>query len=216
MAILGNMEDDRRKKEYLRLAAILSMRMMLADYRSSDRKKAIHNAAVTINKGEDIKETLIQHIHNYGPEDAEIIEHQKANSMPLRGQWRFRTLLTLVSIEEERRGPLMVEIDNLHIEHIAPRNTFGSGRRNSYSNWKRRLNRDEFEDAKDRLGNLTLLSPEDHGRLDESSFTSKRNVYRNSDIKIAEEVSEYDGWSVEEIERRTEILAGDLVSKWSI
>lgn len=215
LSILEETEKKDRLKENFRLAATLAMRMMLAGYRSSARKKAVHGASREIRRGSDIRDTIITQIDEVGPTKAEIQEHLKANNMTIRGQWRFRTLLILVAIEEERRGPLRMELDNLHIEHIAPRNTFGE-RNNSYSSWRRNLNEDQYGDIKDSIGNLVLLEPGDHARLDESSFTSKQNVYSNSDIKMAEEIANYDEWNTEKIVERSEHLANELENKWSV
>jgi len=215
LSILKETEKKDRLKENFRLAATLVMRMMLAGYRSSARKKAVHGASREIRRGSDIRDTIIKQINEVGPTEAEIQEHLKANNMTIRGQWRFRTLLVLVAIEEERRGPLRMELDNLHIEHIAPRNTFGD-RNNSYSTWRRNLNEDQYGDIKDSIGNLVLLEPGDHARLDESSFTSKRNIYSNSDIKMAEEIANYDEWNTEKIVERSEHLANELSKKWSV
>jgi hypothetical protein len=215
LSILEQTEKKERLKENFRLAATLPMRMMLAGYRSSARKKAVHGASRDIRRGTEIREAIIERIHEAGPTDAEIQEHLKANNLTLRGQWRFRTLLILVAIEEGRRGPLRMQLDNLHIEHIAPRNTFGESG-NGYSTWRRKLDQDQFEDIKDSIGNLVLLEPTDHARLDETSFRSKQNVYSNSDIKTAEEIASYDEWNVETILERSEHLAKELANKWSI
>jgi hypothetical protein len=215
LSILEATDDDRRLKENFRLAAALAMRMMLAGYRSSARKKAVHGASREIRRGGNIRDVIKSKITESGPTDGEIIEHLKGNSQTIRGQWRFRTLLVLVSIEENRRGPLRMDLDNLHIEHIAPRNTFGN-RRNSYAEWKRDLDKEQFDDIQDLIGNLVLLQPEDHARLDESSFVSKRNVYGNSDVKLAEEITAYEEWNNEKIITRSENLGRELADIWSI
>lgn len=219
IAIINNGEEH-RIEEYLHMATVLGMRSRLAGYRSSYRKKSIHSAAQKINNGEEIEEVLRRTINERGPDSGEIVEHIKSNTMTIRGQWRFRTLLTLVAIEEGRRGPLRVELDNLHIEHIAPSNTFGKTSRQgrSYSKWRRKLDEQEFEDekGKNKLGNLTLLTDGDHARLDESSFNSKRNVYRNSDIRISEDVADYEVWDMEVINERSKNLGRELARIWSI
>lgn len=215
LSILDETEKDERLKENFRLAATLAMRMQLAGYKSSTRKKAVHSASREIRRSSDIQKTIKDKIQTDGPADAEIEEHLKANSLYTGGQWNFRALLTLVGIEEQQRGPIHMDLDNLHVEHIAPRNTFGANG-GSYTAWRRTLNREKFEDAKDRIGNLVLLQPNDHARLDESSFTSKRNVYANSDVKIAEEVASYEQWTVEEMVERSEHLASEIANKWSI
>lgn len=216
LAICNNVEEDNLLVEYFRLASILAMRMELGGSASASVRDGLYTTARDIRQAEDIREirdVLRQSISNNTPTDAEIIEHLKANNQTIRGPWRFRTLLKLVSIEEERRGPLRMDLEQLDIEHIAPRNTF---KNTKYSSWRRKLDDDKFEDRMNKIGNLTLLLPSDHSRLDETSFSSKKNAYRNSDVKIAEEISEYEDWSDEEIEERTERLSQELVERWSI
>lgn len=215
LSILNNYEREDRVKEYFRLAATLPMRMVLAGYRSYERKVAVHTAAKEIRRGEDIREVLVNRISDDGPTNAEIEEHLKANNLTIRGQWRFRTLLILVGLEESRRGPLRMDLNNLHIEHIAPRNTFGE-KGHSYTAWRRSLDENQFNDVRDRIGNLVLLQPDDHAKLDEESFSSKRNIYSNSDIKIAEDIAEYESWSEDQILDRSEYLAQELAKKWSV
>ncbi|QSW98160.1 DUF262 domain-containing protein [Haloterrigena alkaliphila] len=215
LAILNNTDNEKLLKEYFRLASIIGMRSELAGRRSEDKRKTIYRTAKAVRGSDDIRSTLVDSINDRTPEDSEIIEYLKANDMTIRGQWGFRTALILSSIEEERRGPWRIDFDDLHIEHVAPRRTFESS---DYTTWQHDLDieKSEFEDYKNRLGNLTLLSPTDHGRLDESSFEKKRRTYRKSDIKITEELSDYDEWTSEKIKDRTENLAKELTNRWSV
>lgn len=216
LAIYNKIDDENLLVEYFRLASILAMRMELGGSASATVRDAIYTTARDVRETDGIREiraVLHQSIEKNTPTDPEIIEHLKANNQTIRGPWKFRTLLKMVSIEEERRGPLRLDLEQLDIEHIAPRNTFNNPK---YSSWRRRLDSDEFEDRMNKLGNLTLLLPSDHARLDETSFNSKKNAYRNSDVKIAEEIADYDDWTDEEIEERTERLAEELVDRWSI
>jgi hypothetical protein len=219
IAIINNADDD-SVGEAIHLATILGMRMRLGGYRSSRRKKAVHSAASLINDGNDVRESLINTVNEKGPDDGEIIEHVRSNTLPIRGAWRFRTLLTLVSIEENRRGPLRASLDDLHIEHIAPRNSFNDNSRSGrdYAKWRRSLDQQEFDDevGKDKIGNLTLLDGTDHARIPEDSFSSKRKVYRNSDIRITEDVADYDVWDMDTINHRSKELATELARIWSV
>lgn len=214
LAIKNNVDDETLLEEYFRLASVLGMRMELGGRRSEEKRDAVYTTARDVRRTDDIRSTLINAVEDKTPTDAEIIEHLKANDMTIRGQWGFRTTLILSSIEEERRGPWRIDFDDLHVEHVAPRRTFDDSK---YTTWQRDLDveRDEFEDHKNRLGNLTLLSPSDHGELDESSFTAKRRTYRDSDIQITEELSDYDDWTSEDIRSRTERLANELTERWS-
>lgn len=216
LSIYNSVDDDISLRENFRLASVLAMRMEMGGSSSASTRDAIYTTARDVRREDnpaEIRKVIRDAIQSKTPSDAEILEHLKANQMTIRGQWNFRTLLKLVSIEEERRGPLKMELPNLDIEHIAPRNTFGNTK---YADWRRKLDEEEFEDRKDKLGNLTLLLPNDHSSLNETSFDSKKHTYTNSDIKIAEEVAKYDEWNDEQIEERNERLAKELIDRWSI
>lgn len=216
LSIYNSVEEDISLRENFRLASVLAMRMEMGGSSSASTRDAIYTTAREVRREEDpteIRKVIREAIDSKTPSDAEILEHLKANQMTIRGQWNFRTLLKLVSIEEERRGPLKMELRNLDIEHIAPRNTFGNTK---YADWRRMLDEEEFEDRKDKLGNLTLLLLNDHSSLNETSFESKKHTYTNSDVKIAEEVAKYNEWDDDQIEERNERLAKELIERWSI
>ena len=191
--------------------------MELAGYASAPKRDAIYNTARSVRRADNInqiRDELKAAIKNNSPTDPEIVEHVKANDMNIRGSWNFRTLLKLVSIEESRRRDYSrLSLENLDIEHIAPRNTFGDS---EYSAWRRTLDEEEYDDRKDKIGNLTLLLPGDHSSLDETLFSDNKNIYTNSDIRIAAEIAEYGDWGDDEIEERTERLANELTERWSV
>lgn len=218
LSILNETEDESMLDHYFNLASTLGIRMQLGNPASRDKRDAIYSTAKEVRESENIREALRTAVVDKTPTDTEIIEHLKANPVTVIGEWGFRPTLYLASIEEERRtAPLRVDISDLHLEHIAPRRSFKDSSR--YSEWQRDLSgvdADEFDDYKNLLGNLTLLSPSDHGSLNESSFRKKKNTYQNSDMRVTEELSEYDEWTIETIEERTERLARELVEKWSV
>jgi hypothetical protein len=220
LAIYNNADISKEGqiKSYYDLAATLVMRMELAGYSSASKRDALYNSAKSIRETDDVNEirnVLKESIRNNAPQDPEIIEHLKANDLNIQGSWNFRTMLKLVSIEESRRRDRSkLPIEELEVEHIAPRNTFG--KTNKYYEWKGRLTEDEYDDRKDKIGNLTLLLPGDHSSLDESSFDDKCNTYVNSDISITAEIADNDTWGDEKIEDRTETLAKEIANRWSI
>lgn len=213
-SLCRRVDDQDILKEYLRLASIIGMRHNLAGSTSKKKQDPLFRAASEVRDAEDnkaIRRILREIAINDTPDDGEIIENLKANPMNYKGAWQFRTLLVLVGLEENRQEALRVELGKLHIEHIAPRRI---GEDPNYSRWRRMIDEDEFEDAKNLLGNMTLLLPEEHGSLKEQNFDSKRSVYGNSDLKITEELADYDEWTVEKIEDRTERLADEAARRW--
>jgi hypothetical protein len=216
LAIYNNIDRDILLKENFRLASILAMRMRLSSTSSADMRDAIYSTAAEVRQTDDeneIRNTLREAVREYTPTDGEIEEYLKANGMSVLGSWQFRTTLTLVSIEEERRGPWRMELDNLHVEHIAPRRTY---EKPEYRDWREKLDDERFEQQKNLIGNLTLLLDGDHASIDETSFASKKRTYRDSDVKIAEEVARYDDWTSEDIDRRTRELTNELIERWSL
>lgn len=216
LAIYNSIDEDVLLKENFRLASILAMRMGLSSMSSADTRDAIYQAAREVRQTgdqNDIRQTLRGCVKEHSPTDGEILEYLKANEMNVLGAWNFRTLLTLVSIEEQRRGPFSMDIENLHIEHIAPRKSY---EKPEYTEWRDNLDDEKFEQQKNRIGNLTLLTDSDHASVDETSFQSKRRVYADSDVKVAEEVSHKDSWTSEDIDARTESLAKELIGLWSL
>ena len=216
LAIYNNIDREILLKENFRLASILAMRMRLSSTSSADMRDAIYSASAEVRQTDnenEIRETLREAIREYTPTDGEMEEYLKANGMSVLGSWQFRTTLTLVSIEEERRGPWRMELDNLHVEHIAPRRTY---EKPEYREWREKLDDDRFEQQKNLIGNLSLLLDGDHASIEEASFASKKRTYRNSDVKIAEEVARYDDWTSEDIDERTRELTDELIERWSL
>jgi hypothetical protein len=129
------------------------------------------------------------------------------------GEWRFRTRLILVSIEESRKSTKSINIDKLHIDHISPRNTFGN---DEYFEWRMRHEEDGFSDRCMKIGNLALLTESEHSQLKESSFSDKIQTYTNSDTSTTRGVAKFDKWDDEAINKRTELMADELIKYWSL
>jgi hypothetical protein len=216
-AIYRRVDDKELLKEYLRLAAVIGMRHELAGSDSATKRDILYNVAQSVREADDnkaIRRILREAGVDRTPKKGEIKEHLKSNSMNYGGPWQFRTLLALVSLEEGRQKALRVNLDSLHIDHIAPRRIHED---NKYSRWRKEIgDPDEFEEVKNLIGNLTLLLPEEHGSLDEAKFESKKSVYNNADLEIAREVGDYDEWNIDKIRERTELLAEELIDIWSV
>ncbi|EMA24909.1 DUF262 domain-containing protein [Haloarcula marismortui] len=214
-SLCRRVDDEDMLKEYLRLASVIGMRHELAGSSAKEKDDPMFKSAKRVREAENnkaIRRVLREMAVEETPDDGEIVQNLKSNPMNYHGAWQFRTLLTLVGLEENRQEALRVELGKLHIEHIAPRRLSEDSK---YSRWRRVIDEDEFDGVKNLLGNLTLLLPEEHGSLKEENFNSKRAAYGNSDLEIAEEVSDYEEWNVENIRQRTERLAQEAADVWS-
>ena len=213
---------EHRKSDLLkhdfRLAATIGIRMRLADENHNKIRDAIYSAASEVKQANDytdIRSTLRSTIDTYTPTDPEIVENLRANSVSVGGRFQFRTVLYLVSIEESRRSdPFWIDLSRLELEHITPKRTF---EKPEYARWKKKHSEKDFEDRKDKIGNLTLLIPEDHSGVDETGgFKAKKRSYQNSGIKTTQEICDYDQWNDETVDERSVHLANQLTDYWSI
>ncbi|ELK56137.1 hypothetical protein D320_00873 [Haloferax sp. BAB-2207] len=100
------------------------------------------------------------------------------------------------------------------IEHIAPQQAFTAKK---YSSWRDVLGvgKAEFNQYRNRLGNLTLLEERLNESAKDNPFEQKKDQYKLSDFQMTQEVREqYDEWTIEQIEDRSDHLAEIGVQIW--
>jgi uncharacterized protein with ParB-like and HNH nuclease domain len=125
-----------------------------------------------------------------------------------------RTLFFLERLESEyyrmnsptpsRRG---------EIEHIIPRKAFTAKK---YNNWPSYLDmgQEEFNQTKDRIGNLTILEKRLNLEARDKPFEQKKDKYQASDYEMAQSITDYDRWSADVISSRTEELVDAATRIW--
>ncbi|MDR3290100.1 MAG: DUF262 domain-containing HNH endonuclease family protein [Rickettsiales bacterium] len=109
--------------------------------------------------------------------------------------------------EIEKINNKEVVSDNLQLEHIAPQTLT--------SDWKKYFG-DELgyieNDYLHTIGNLTLTG--NNGTLSNKSFEKKKEEYKESNIKITRDLSNYEKWNLENIKKRATVLADIAISIW--
>lgn len=65
-----------------------------------------------------------------------------------------------------------------------------------------------------RLGNMLLLKQKMNAKVRSSSFSTKRDIYSDSDLLLTKKVAESDEWTKEAIEERQNYLAGLAIKAW--
>lgn len=127
-----------------------------------------------------------------------------------------RAAFVLERIEEEhfRKGSNNRAVPSGEIEHIAPRQAYTATKYNTWPGYLG-VGQDDFNNAKDRLGNLTLLEKRLNLEASDNPFDQKKSRYRGSDYKMANAVADYDDWSIDRINQRTSDLAEKAVDIWN-
>ncbi len=104
-----------------------------------------------------------------------------------------------------------IEFNKYHIEYIFPKNP-------DYEKW---ANKDELDDHKNRLGNLTLLDMKWNATMKNYSFEDKRNkgtrCYLESGLELNKKyLRKYERWGIEEIEKREKELIECASGIWNL
>lgn len=121
--------------------------------------------------------------------------------------------LVLQRLESHLRAEVDLDFDSakLSIEHVMPQ-TLSDG-------WKKQLTdaghdpREVFERLGHTLGNLTLTAW--NSKLSNQLFERKQEILQDSDLKLNEHLAEATQWGVDEIQKRSQVLADAAIALWS-
>ncbi len=120
----------------------------------------------------------------------------------------------LAQLEVAKRGSqnaAMVpnpDAKELNLEHILPRNR-------SEGTW-RQFKDEEYEEYKDRLGNLALMRQKQNSQFGNAEFAVKRPILGKEDLLLTKEIADCSDWRKDEIEKRQERLAELAVKTWPL
>jgi alkylated DNA nucleotide flippase Atl1 len=121
--------------------------------------------------------------------------------------------LVLQRLESYLRAEVDLDFDSakLSIEHVLPQ-TLSDG-------WKKQLvdaghdPREVFERLGHTLGNLTLTAW--NSKLSNQLFERKQEILQDSDLKLNEHLAKASQWGVDEIQKRSRLLADAADALWS-
>ena len=102
----------------------------------------------------------------------------------------------------------------VHIEHIAPTGAFTTKKYKEWANYLD-MSREQFDDLKTRIGNLTLFESKLNIKASNRPFKQKKEHYKNSDFIMTQKLTHYNEWSKDNILYRTEKLSNIALKIWS-
>jgi hypothetical protein len=109
------------------------------------------------------------------------------------------------------QDPGPIERTTLTIEHVLPRGFAPK------SGWRKHFpSARAVRDYSHRLGNLTLLSPEDNQKADTIDWEDKRPILARSQYVLSQRLAEAESWTPARILERTEELIAILFKDWEI
>ncbi len=151
----------------------------------------------------DNTESIINELQLITLNDKEF-EERFANLIVKQDQEK-RYLLRAIDSFENKETQIIKDNNIVHIEHIMPQKP---------SKWK--IDPEQAEEYKNRLGNLTLLGEEYNKNASNDTFEKKKEVYKKSKIEMNKELVNLEKWTFDDIENRQKNLAKLAVKIWAI
>jgi len=163
-----------------------------------------YQLAENISNDDSIESTItkIKNHSNFKEEDKfkqEFIEVSPKSSV---------TKMILDRIIRQHSESVNWESKDTHIEHIMPQKPAGE--------WLEMFNidKDEYKDYLNRLGNLTVLQDKKNIRARNKDFKLKKEYYKESRLKITKDILEYENWNYDIIRARQEYLYEQAKELW--
>jgi len=101
-----------------------------------------------------------------------------------------------------------LDTTKVNLEHVLPQTL------TEY--WSKKFTAEEHKAHINRLGNLTLMSSKINSSFENQNFEDKKTEYEKSEFEITKEISRYDSWDKEDIDKRQNFLAELAVKIWTL
>ena len=149
-------------------------------------------------------DAIIAAVNNLIIRDEEFYENFKLFEVKKGGTIRY--LLRKIHNHLNVETRIIADNQTIHIEHIMPKII------NHADEWN--IDADQHENYLNRFGNLTLLGQEYNRSAVNKDFESKKEIYQESEIPMTQELTEYQTWTVDDIEERQKELANLALWIW--
>lgn len=218
LKIVDDYDDVDDVIEALNILEVFNIRNKIGGRDSNtSRDRFWSRTASMMNKRNNPNEYLRNIVENRSPNDTIMKERILTREFKNNDFTKY----VLDRIEEKHymksgSGKGVQDRSSVDIEHIAPRRINAD----KYSNWKQYLDctKDEFDEYKNRIGNLTLLENSVNQTASDRPFEQKCNIYnQRTDFLMTRAIcEEYDEWSLDNINERTKEMADIICEIWNI
>lgn len=164
-----------------------------------------------------VKDALIE----YYPDDDEFEDRFAVHELKERVIDRARYILT--QIEYHKTGNTkelsVSNTEDVHVEHIIPKTIDTKKSKKEFGDWMVYLSGNvvlEHKKRVNRIGNMTLLSGTLNIKVSNNPFLDKRKEYKNSNIQLTKDLSEYKFFKFHHLDERGKELAKLAKEIWKI
>jgi len=118
----------------------------------------------------------------------------------------IRYLLRKIHNHSNVETRIISDNDIVHIEHILPKKI------RSADDWE--IDEHTHEEYLNRFGNVTLLGQEYNRNAVNKDFSTKKEIYQQSEIPMTQALTDYKSWTIRDIDKRQKELANISVEIW--
>lgn len=203
--------------EILRMIEIFMLRRNIAEYRTAELEDIF--VALTKLPDENIVATAKQIFVDNMPSDEEF--EARLHKYIFKGQLEARAKYMLEYLGYGTLSPTEMVIKShraVELEHIMPQTIDTKKAKQELGDWMSYLGLDAALHGEylAKLGNLTMLGKKLNIVASNNPYEAKRLEYAKSEIKMTRLLAEIDTWGLQQIDTRTEELAKQATSLWSL
>lgn len=156
------------------------------------------------NYAKSIEKTLMSKMGNRRfPRD--IIFKEKLEQLPI---YMNRTMCKYLLVRLEHEHKELIDVENIEIEHIMPQKLNDDWKNDLGEDWK-----NLHEKYIHIIGNLTLTAYNAH--MSNERFPFKIETFKQSNISLTRDLTEYSKWNEDTIKKRTKMLTEKAVKLWA-
>ncbi|MBF0107807.1 MAG: DUF262 domain-containing protein [Magnetococcales bacterium] len=199
-------------KSILRMISIITFRFtIVSGLNSNELEPVYHKAAKFIlDGGRGTPEAVFVHLRSVYVADGTFQQNFSTLSLPTKGKQKLAKYI-LAKLETDRSGMACdYQTDPGTIEHILPENPLEV--------WGEMFDESSWDEARYRLGNMTLLESKANRLIGNSDYLEKLKAFKQSRYALSREVAELAPveWTPALLEKRQQAMARRAVQIWRL
>lgn len=212
LAILERFSNKEEVRKTLKLITSWSVRNLITGVIGAGTlEKEFSNQAKLINDGKiSDARGLKKSIQRLIPTDDQFKNTFKIATVSKTYIARYYLRKLEESYRTTRELSPSMNLEKVNLEHILPENP--ANLRKDWPDFNENIHKTYYR----RLGNLTLLDKKMNSDVKSGNFSSKKEIYNQSEIVITKKLCEFNLWTSKEIEKRQKEFAEKAVEIWGI
>lgn len=220
------LQKDYSKKDMIvifKMLETLMLRRHICERKTGENDFIFSHLMFALEKEEideiihEMKETII----DFYPSDSDF--QDKLTYYQFKGKVENRARYILEQIEYELRGNTnetkIKDADDVHLEHIIPQTISTKRAKDEYGDWVNYLGSNSIIKHKKYvsiIGNLTLLSAPLNIQASNNPFLRKKDSYKRSSLKVANELAKRSDFKFSHVEQRSKDISKRAIDIWNI